>query len=151
MGIMNRQSAYTALDRFTPWKDRGSINLPRPSLVDPGMLMSVEYPPTPYEQLAFKILCNNCGSLSVKVADPEHASTPLRLNAPAAVPSSVLWQICPTSPSEELESSNSNLGITSMMLDQLDTVVPSNPLIDTASTILVAANDLGDWATLLLN
>jgi len=34
-----------------------------------------------------------------------------------------------------------------MMLDQMNTVVPSNPLLDTAWTILEAANDLGDRAT----
>jgi hypothetical protein len=34
-----------------------------------------------------------------------------------------------------------------MMLDQMNAVAPSNPLIDTAWTILEAANDLGDSAT----
>ncbi len=35
-----------------------------------------------------------------------------------------------------------------MMLDDMKVVVPSNPLMDTAWTILEAANDLGDGATL---
>jgi hypothetical protein len=34
-----------------------------------------------------------------------------------------------------------------MMFDQMNTVVQSNPLMDTAWTILEAANDLGDRVT----
>ena len=34
-----------------------------------------------------------------------------------------------------------------MMIDQPDTAAPAKPLLDTAWTILEAANDLGDLAT----
>jgi hypothetical protein len=34
-----------------------------------------------------------------------------------------------------------------MMLDEMKTVVPSKPLMDTAWTILEVTNDLGDGAT----
>lgn len=34
-----------------------------------------------------------------------------------------------------------------MILDQMNAVVPNKPLMDTAWTILEAANDLGDRAT----
>jgi hypothetical protein len=34
-----------------------------------------------------------------------------------------------------------------MMLDQMNVAIPGDPLIDTAWTILEAANDLGDRAT----
>jgi hypothetical protein len=37
-----------------------------------------------------------------------------------------------------------------MMLDQINIVVPNNPSIDTAWTILEAANHLGDSATVEL-
>jgi len=35
-----------------------------------------------------------------------------------------------------------------MMFDQMNAVLPSNPLMDTAWTTLEAANDLGDGATI---
>jgi hypothetical protein len=37
------------------------------------MLMSVENSPTPRDRSGFKIVCNDCGSLSIKVTDPVHA------------------------------------------------------------------------------
>jgi hypothetical protein len=61
---------------FARWKERDSINLPRPSLVDRGTLMSVASSPTPRERSEFKIVCNVCGSLSIKVADLVNAKGP---------------------------------------------------------------------------
>jgi ribosomal protein S27E len=40
--------------------------------------MRVEHSPTPRERSGFKIVCNDCGSLTIKVADP--------VNAPGATP-----------------------------------------------------------------
>jgi ribosomal protein S27E len=40
--------------------------------------MRVEHFPTPRERSGFKIVCNDCGSLTIKVADP--------VNAPGATP-----------------------------------------------------------------
>ena len=64
---------------FARWKDRDSINLLRPPHVDQGMLMIVRAPPTPRKPSGFKIVCDDCGSLSIKVADPGHAgeTTPI--------------------------------------------------------------------------
>ena len=35
--------------------------------------MSVENPPMPRERSGFEIVCNACGGLSIKVADPANA------------------------------------------------------------------------------
>jgi uncharacterized Zn finger protein len=37
------------------------------------MLMSVETSPAPHQRSRFKIVCDSCGSLSIKAADPFHA------------------------------------------------------------------------------
>lgn len=58
---------------FARWKEPDSINLPRPSPDDQGTLMSVAASPTPNERSGFKIVCNDCGSLSIKVVDPVNA------------------------------------------------------------------------------
>lgn len=42
--------------------------------------MSVEHLPTPPERSGFKIVCKDCGSLSIKVVDPANApgTTPVQ-------------------------------------------------------------------------
>jgi ribosomal protein S27E len=53
---------------------------PRSPPVDPGMPMRIEHIPTPSVRSGFKVVCNDCGSLSIKVADPVNApeTTPVQ-------------------------------------------------------------------------
>jgi hypothetical protein len=73
--VGNRQiRPWIAFDRGNAWE---SINLPRPP-VDYGLLMNVANSSTRRERTAFRIVCDDCGSLSIKVADP--------VNAPSTTP-----------------------------------------------------------------
>jgi hypothetical protein len=69
---------WASLDRrpwiaFARWNDRDSINLPRPSPVERGLLTSVENSPTPREPMDSNLCPLICGGLSIKVADPVDA------------------------------------------------------------------------------
>jgi hypothetical protein len=42
-------------------------------------LMKVENSPTPRERAGFKIVCSDCGSLSIKIKDPANASSDAKI------------------------------------------------------------------------
>lgn len=60
---------------------------PRSSAVDPGPPMRIEHFPILRERSGFKIVCNDCGSLSIKVADPVNApdTTPVQCGRCGAI------------------------------------------------------------------
>jgi hypothetical protein len=49
-------------NRNQPWLDLSPVDL--------GTLMEVEHVATPRDRSGFKIVCEDCGSLSIQVADP---------------------------------------------------------------------------------
>jgi hypothetical protein len=97
---------------------------------------------TTSERSRFKVVCENCGSLSIKVADPANSPDAAIVLCGRCGP----WRTCMCWREAATTCSNSSATEVKMIPDQANTVSMTS-LMDTARTILEAANDLGDGAT----